>query len=235
MNHKLPLDLHGVQFADSLLHDRQTAPLSIGLGLDSGCHAVVMQTSEQADSFILSCAGLKPALRGRVKMGSEDPYTTPKLRAQIVSVLAQEFDLEYRFKHGKCSDLFAYLLSIEPTLWNQTHRARLLERLAPFRDRPSHSLTNDERRLIMLEYALAHPSPKLALLYEPWTVILALNNEAPERRLLDELNRLVQSGCVVILLTLDEDHAARYSGHVVRPIQLHSSPAPLRAFFRSVL
>lgn len=235
MNHKLHLELNGVQFADSLLHDRQTAPQSIGLGLDSGCHAVVMQTSEQADSFILSCSGLRPALRGRVKIGSEDPYTTPKLRAQIVSVLAQEIDLEYRFKHGKCSDLFADLLSVEPALWNQTQRARLLERLAPFRDRPSHSLTNDERRLIMLEYALAHPSPQLALLYEPWSVILTRNSEAPERRLLEELNRLVESGCIVVLLTLNEEHAVRYSGHVVRPTPLRSPPTPLQAFFRSVL
>lgn len=222
---KFSLNFDGVQIAGTTTTSQ----------LGSGCHAVVMPSAEQADAFILGCAGLKPTHQGRVRIGSQDPYLTPKLRAQIVSLLAQELEPQLWSQRSKCSELFAYLLNIQATTWRDAQRrSSLLTQLARFNDRPIQSLNNDERRIIMLEFALAHPSPQLALLYEPWSAIQAPTAEAPERRMLSELSRLVQAGSIVVLVTVSEHQAKRYSEKLVHPKTVKVKSSKFSAFFRGV-
>ena len=225
MSHKFSLSFDGGPMVGSASANQ----------LEPGCHAVVMPTAEQADAFILSCAGLKPTEQGQVRIGSQNPYTTPKLRAQIVSLLAQELEPELWSKRRPCSELFSYLLSIQSTVWSDASRhSRLMDRLAQFKNRLTHTLSGDERRVIMLEFALAHPSPKLALLYEPWTAMQVLAGQVPERDLLNELSRLVQTGCIVVLLTVSEHQAERYSEHVIRPSTVKTTRSKFSALFRGV-
>ncbi len=217
MSQELNLDLRGVEMTGAPGFKRGTASrLRMESRLSPGCHAVVVQSPKQADSLILTCAGLQKALRGRPKIAGKNPYSSPRTRAQIVSLLAHELETDdFRDSESVAHVVEQLTEATGSTLGEKSGAKRALEHLTSLKNRSFSSLSNDERRTVMLELALSHPAPHLALLYEPWSVIA--DPDYPEQRLLSEVRRLVRQGCVVVLLTVSEQQGERYSPRLIHP------------------
>jgi ABC-type cobalamin/Fe3+-siderophores transport system ATPase subunit len=218
------LSLEGVEFPGALGKSAMSAPaLRLASTLKPGCHCAVMQSNVQSDALIQSCSGLQLPLGGTVRLNGSAPYFSPRTRSQIVSLQAEEFVTEQVAGKLKVQQLAQQATA----QWRSSTPLTILslfERgpLAAFRDRSVASLDNHEKRIVMLELALQHQAPRLALLFEPWSVIQPISEEPPERRLLLELNRLVELGCIVLLVTVSQHQAERYSSQIIHPVLTRS-------------
>lgn len=68
-------------------------------------------------------------------------------------------------------------------------------------DRSPRSLSMPEARAVELAFVLAHPSPTLTVLYEPWSSVASFDSEAVRRALVE---RAAESCVVLIVSTLDD-------------------------------
>jgi len=222
MMHSLYFDLRGVLLPAAPKNTGQfEGTLRLDARLTPGCYAVLVQTPAQGDAFILSCSGLLRARQGQLQLDGENPHRSPTTRSRIVSLLAQEMSLEEEPRAQ----------TVEQFVRRLPHLARgkassLPEALHPLRLRPVAQLNHEERRRLMLELALGHAAPQLALLYEPWSTLEG--EPTPEQRLLNEVQRLVHQGCVVVLVTVSRAQAERYSAQLLQPLF-----EPKRPFFQS--
>ncbi len=217
MSQELVLDLRGVAVSGAHHLGRSTGPtLRMESRLTPGCHAVVVQSPLQADALILTCTGLQKARQGRPRLGGKNPYTSPRTRLCIASTLAEELPAEQWPEGISVADVVREV-ELSYSSFNPTDQPRRFswEHVEDLKHRSYCTLENEQRRRISLELALSHPGPQLALLYEPWSIIHG--GKYPEQRLLMEIRRLVRQGCIVVLLTVSEQQAERYSPRLIHP------------------
>lgn len=210
-------DLRGVGFAvgPALGRGRQQA-MHLEAQFKKGCHAVVVQDEAQADAFLLTCTGMKRPLWGRVRYNQLDVHSSPGARAQMASLYREELNAEDDLTQLRVEAFFnSALAQLYQANSVRTDAARLPPTLVALAERKLNDLAPLERRLLMCELAFCHPAPRVAVLYEPWSVLQGTASLSPERRWLDELRRLTGLGAIVLVVTKSQEQAVRATAHVL--------------------
>lgn len=209
MKDELHLDLRGVECAARPPSARgKPQSLRLDVKLSGGCHVVVVENEQHADALIGTWSGLWRPVQGRVRLQGHDPFEEPPTRASVVSLFTNESPLLESLARLSVNQLWGWA----ERQWGShgPKRTPLPAALLPLQHRLLGSLDLRESRSLMLELALSHPKPSLALFYEPWSALDATEQESPEKRCLTELARLVERGTVVVLLTISERQAEHY-------------------------
>jgi len=209
------LDVRGVGFAvQPLLGRGPRQAMHLETQFKKGCHAIVVQDEAQADAFLLTCTGMRRPLWGRVRANQHDVYNSPTARAQMVSLYREELSFDDDFMRQRVTGFFNWAIA-QMHHGSSTGRPRLPVALVALAERRLCDLEPQERRLVMCEIAFCHPAPRVAVLYEPWSVLGSTATLSPERRWLEELRKLVDLGAIVLLVTKSEEQAARSTAHVL--------------------
>jgi len=211
------LDLRGVGFAVQPAPGRgRHQAMHLEAQFKKGCHAIVVQDEAQADALLLTCTGMKRPLWGRVRYNQQDVHNSPAARAQMTSLYREELTELEAFTQQRVGAFFNWALTqLHQTNSVQADPPRLPVALASLADRKLSELEPFERRLLMCEIAFCHPAPRVAVLYEPWSVLGGTVSLSPERRWLDELRRLTGLGAIVLVVTMSQEHAVRTTAHVL--------------------
>jgi len=185
-------------------HRLKLARKSKGLSLElrSGSEGLVVESSEQAQAFIECASGMKRPLGGSLRCDLGDPFASPRLRANIGSVLPSEPPF---FGHASLAACLSELLALRAQqgvagVLNPSELP-LLEGLV---QRSPGSLSGPERRKIALALALSLEDPFAVFLFEPLTDLKA--NEVDW--LLGRLDEIKQGGSIVVSLTLTQRNAS---------------------------
>jgi heme ABC exporter ATP-binding subunit CcmA len=175
---------------------------------------------------------LRPS-SGSIRYGRHEASAGSALRARI-GLLGHDLFLYPELTARENLAFFGGLHGLERAA-EQARAALERAGLSDRADDPVSSLSRGMRQRVALERALIH-EPRLALLDEPFTGL----DDASAAALLGRLERLRESGAIVVLATHDLDLAEGLLDHVLflrsgRALDAVTRPSGLRETYRKVI
>jgi energy-coupling factor transporter ATP-binding protein EcfA2 len=185
-------------------HRLKLAPKTRGISLEfrSGSEGLVVESPEQAQAFIECAVGIRRPLGGSLRSDNGDPFSSPRLRAKIGSVLPFEPPFSGHASLGAClTELLALRNQMGAAGVTDVTALPLIEELT---ERRPDSLTDTERRRVALSLALSLDDPFALFLFEPLRDL----KSGEVDWLLGRLDELKQGGSIVVTLTVTQRTAS---------------------------
>lgn len=177
----------------------------VSLELGPGLHGILGQTQDGTRALVELAIGSFAPQGGQIRVLGAAPHHSPETRKQIASLLAEE-------PLGGGATVESSLAEPLDPLGFSAKRALEMAGLGGWAKRRPSELANGERRSVALAIALAHPSPKLVAVFEPFVDLPGLPSEWVEQRLRD----LAQSGACVLVVSRRDRMIQRSGGSILR-------------------
>jgi ABC-type hemin transport system ATPase subunit len=182
--------------------------LPLSLELRPGSEGIVVENAEQAQLFIECAIGLSRPRRGQVLFGSVEPSASPKLRAEVESVLPVEPEYPLGLNVEEIIKTVVALRKKNGAVYEEEpSESRLLTGLL---SKDGASLTGQERRRLTLAIALCRKEPVALFLFEP---LQHLSSDHADF-VLERLKTFATTGSILVSLTFSRRAAARLSERV---------------------
>jgi len=197
---------------------RLTSGYVINGALDVGVHAFLISGQEPGAEAGLQeigelLVGWKAPRRGRVRVGGRAPHAHPATRRRIASVLGSEPSLV-------ADTVGEHLARVSAMLGRDLGSAPPW--LDDWRQRPSATLSDAERRTMAAYVALSAPRPLLAVLHEP----TKLGAELAEPMVLEKIRSWQEQGVTIVCTTTDVRVAARLGARLWSLSTDRQAPVP---------
>jgi ABC-type taurine transport system ATPase subunit len=203
-------------------HVADGALLGADARFEAGCWPVVGGSVAALATLIALAAGTRAPSRGRVTCSGSTPYTDPRTRRAVGSLLAAETLPAERDIEAAISRILAARGDTVPA---RTHLASF--GLESWSKRAVSDLDIAECRSLALGLALGHDQARWLALYEPFAATHALAPELVRERILER----AQAGAVVLIATTSYDVARSLGGvayqldtGVLRPASIPIGP-----------
>lgn len=186
---------------------------ALSLDFRPGMHALVTSRQHFAQALLECMAGLRSTkgsfFRGpRIRLGKESPENSPRLRARLGLLLADEPPLP---GGPSVRDSLARLLEMRSSEESEELlRPESLPLCSGLLDRSSSSLSAEERRRVSLALALSFRKPRALFLYHP---LRHLNAEDADT-VLDRLRHHADAETIIVCVTPNRAEAERLSPRI---------------------